>query len=123
MEIITITAEGISIGGTAPSAATAPTVGPVPSPGPVPPSVISAPAKVQSGPTEQASVGPTSLDTPAVTTEPETPGPVPPSVEATGGAIVTISAGKESGQEPGGATNGPSGLALTSPPAQLLSLL
>jgi hypothetical protein len=85
--------------------------------------VILGTAKLQSGPTEQASAGPTSLDTPAATTEPETLGPVSPSVEAAGGAIVTVSAGHEIGPETGGTSNnGPSGLALTSPPAQVLSL-
>ena len=101
-----------------------PQFGPLTSPGPVPPPVISAPAKVQSGPTGSGPAGPTSLDTPAVMTEPETTGPVSPGLEATGGASVTVSAGREIGPEVGGTSNtGPSGPAVTSPPAQLLSLL
>jgi hypothetical protein len=101
-----------------------PQIGPLPSPGPVPPPVISAPAKAQSGPTGSGPAGPTSLDTPAVTTEPETTGPVSPNLEATGGASVTVSAGREIGPEVGGTSNnGPSGPPVTSPPAQLLSLL
>ena len=98
--------------------------GPLTSRGPVSPPVISAPANAQSGPTRPGPAGPTSLDAPAVTTESETAGPVSPDTEATGGASVTVSAGKESGSEVGGTSNtGPSGPAVTSPPAQLLSVL
>jgi hypothetical protein len=65
--------------------------------------------------------GPASLDAQSVTTEPEISGPVLPDAQATSAAGMTVSEGREAVQEPVGISNVPSGRAVTSPPAQLLS--
>jgi hypothetical protein len=70
---------------------------------PGPGSAATAPANGQSG-----------------TTEPEPAGPIWFDSQAAGNAA---GVGKEAGQESGGVTNGPSGPAMASPPAQLFALL
>jgi hypothetical protein len=60
---------------------------------------------------------------PSGTTESEPAGTISPDAQAAGSAVSTAGLGKETGQEPGGISNGSSGPAVAPPPAQRFSPL
>jgi hypothetical protein len=85
------------------------------------------PENPSSSGSEPGSFAPALVNGQSPTTSPGPASPISLDAPAVGDAAnlggVTVGAGKDAGQEPGGVSNGPSGPAVTSPPAQILSLL